>query len=80
LLLSSLLRTVRVMFVMQFLRPHVASAVEIRAKSSLCALSNAGKPVHERVRSHLHQLLVRLDATKSRQRLDQLLAAAWPGR
>jgi len=25
-------------------------------------------------------LLVRLDATKSRRRVDQLLAAAWPGR
>jgi len=75
--LSSVAGTVWAEDVMHFLRAHGATAVEIRAKSSLSALSNAGKPVHERVRSHLHQLLVRLDATKSRQRLDQLLAAAW---
>ncbi len=78
--LSSVAGTVWAEDVMHFLRAHGATAVESRAKSSLRALSNAGKPVHERVKSHLHQLLVRLDATKSRPRVDQLLAAAWPER
>lgn len=75
--LSSVAGTVWAEDVVLYLRSHGARAVEVRATESLRALGKAGKPVHERVRSHLHQLLVRLDAAKSRQRVDQLLEAAW---
>jgi hypothetical protein len=77
--LSSVAGSVWAEDAMQYLRAHGASAVEIRAKASLGALAYAGKPVHHRVRAHLEALVVRLDATKSRNRVEQLLDAAWSG-
>jgi hypothetical protein len=78
--LSSVAGSVWAEDAMQYLRAHGASAVESRAKASLEALAYAGKPVHHRVRTHLEALVVRLDATKSRNRVEQLLDAAWSGR